>query len=306
MLKTIQKIKSPKTACILKIQSCVVKTIHDVMYEKGITCLMPVMISTITDPLCHDVIDADIDYYGQKLKLTKSMILHKQISLMSPDIKGIYIMSPNIRLETKTLEGSPRHLLEFTQLDIEFKDKTKKEFIEFMEDLIIKIITRVKTDCKEELKTLKRKLEIPKRPFKIHESKELKEQYGKDYEKILSKESKEPFWIFDLEREFYDREDKITSKYFHNYDLVWPEGFEEALSGGEREHEYEEIVRKMKEREMDLEAYSPFLELAKDGHLPKTVGGGLGIERAMRYLTGFHKISDVSLFPRTPGTTITL
>jgi asparaginyl-tRNA synthetase len=37
---------------------------------------------------------------------------------------------------------------------------------------------------------------------------------------------------------------------------------------------------------------------------PQTVGGGLGIERMVRFLTGQRHVRDVALFPRVPGENI--
>ncbi len=301
MKSFIKKIKEGEFYSILKIQSCIIKTITDFMHRRKVLQLMPVILAPETDPLCHSTIDATINYYGQKLKLTKSMLLHKQIALASKELSKIFIMSPNIRLETKDLQKTKRHLIEFTQLDIEFKNKTKKEFMDFIEDLIIEIFKAVKQDCKQELEKLKRNLITPTKPFKIYESEELKKEYGKSFEKIISEKSKEPFWILNHKREFYDREDKKQTGYYHNYDLIWPEGFGEALSGGEREYKYKEILRKMEQRKMSLKNHKNYLKIAKLGMLQKTVGGGLGIERLIRFITGIKEIKDILLFPRIPG-----
>ena len=56
----------------------------------------------------------------------------------------------------------------------------------------------------------------------------------------------DPFWIIDIpvnEREFYDREDPDNEGYLMDMDLIYPEGFGEAISGGEREFEIENIHR---------------------------------------------------------------
>jgi len=275
------------------------------MYSREVLQLMPVMLSTITDPLCHSVYDAKIKYGEQELMLTKSMILHKQMALMSPARKAIYIISPNIRLEKEECIGSGRHLIEFSQVDFEFKDAKKEHIKDFMEDLMISVITKVKEDCKEELKALGRvgekELKIPTKPFTRISTKDAIAKFGEEFEAVLSEKSTEPFWITDHEREFYDKEHEEKYRVYLNYDLVYPEGFGEALSGGEREHEHEKIIERMIRAKTKPEAYVEYLELAKHGKLPKTAGGGLGVERLLRFLTGKKDIADVSLFAKKPG-----
>lgn len=298
--RIIDHVKKSEMIDILKIQSCALKATHDFMWEHGITQLMPVMLSPVTDPLAHPVYDSSLEYDGQKLELTKSMILHKQVSMCRGDIHGIYIVSPNIRLETPENKESGRHLIEFSQVDIELKDASGEKFREFMEKLTVHVFKFVKKECSEELKRLGREFEIPKTPFKVYDSKELEKEHGEDFEKIVSKKEKQPFWVLDHYREFYDKEDPLTKKHL-NYDLVYPEGFGEALSGAEREYEYDVIVRKMKERKMDLDSYKPYLEIAKKGILKPTAGGGFGVERIVRFLSGKSHIREVVLFPRVPG-----
>ena len=45
------------------------------------------------------------------------------------------------------------------------------------------------------------------------------------------KKEKYPFWVICHKREFYDKEDPERPGHYLNYDLIWPEGFGEALSG---------------------------------------------------------------------------
>ncbi len=297
----LSHIRADKLRHVLRIQSAALKAIHDYMYEHGVVQAMPIILSPETDPLNHPHFDATVEYYGQKLHLMKSMILHKQLSLLNDGIDKVYFMSPNVRLEDGKLKDTGRHLFEFTQVDIEFKDKTKEDFIEFTDGMIAHIFGFVKDQCSDDLRALNRKLVIPKLPLKVYESEELRRKYGEHFDIRASEEAADPFWILNYAREFYDREDKDRLGYYHNYDVIWPEGYGEALSGGEREREHAEIVRKMVERKTDTKAFDKYLSVSSRGLIPQTVGGGLGIERMVRFLAGQKHIRDVTLFPRVPG-----
>jgi asparaginyl-tRNA synthetase len=306
MEKFITKLKSRSLAAILRVQSVALKSMHDYFYVVGALQLVPVMLSPITDPLCHSVFDADISYYGQKLALTKSMIMHKQISLVSPHIDKIYIVSPNVRLEKEELATSGRHLIDFSQVDMEFKGKDRAYFMAFTEEMLSHTFKRIIEECGGELEILGRSLKVPKGPFKKFDSREMFAELGKDYESIMSAQAAEPFWLTNIEREFYDREDPSMPGRYLNYDLIYPEGFGEGLSGGERDYEYDVLVRKIKARGQALDAFAPYLELAKRGELSPSAGGGIGVERMVRYLSGVKDIGDVSPFAKKPGVRIVL
>jgi len=132
----------------LRIQTQVIKSCHDFLYKNGLIQLMPVIVSPITDPLSHSVYEAQINYLEQELHLTKSMIFHKQIAIAELGVKGIYIVSPNIRLEKGNLKKSKKHLLEFSQLDIELKEVSAKEFMSFTEDLLFYVISNIESYIK--------------------------------------------------------------------------------------------------------------------------------------------------------------
>ena len=301
MEAAVSHIRSNKHIHVLRIQSAALKAIHDHLYEHGVVQAMPIILSPETDPLNHPHFEAKVEYYGQKLNMTSSMILHKQLSLLNEGIDKIYFMSPNVRLEKAELRETGRHLFEFTQVDIELRDKTKVDFIKLIDGMIAAVYSHVLKECPDDLEALHRELKAPKLPLKVHESEDLKREYGESFETLASEKARDPFWILNFRREFYDREDKEQRGYFHNYDVFWPEGYGEALSGGEREYEHEEIVRKMHERKTDMRKYHTYLKISSQGLIPKTVGGGLGIERMVRFLTGQKHIRDVALFPRVPG-----
>jgi asparaginyl-tRNA synthetase len=169
--------------------------------------------------------------------------------------------------------------------------------------MITKVIKTVKKDCKNELKTLERTLTMPKTPFKQIKYDDAYKQYGKDFEAMISKTHKEPIWIIDIplkNREFYDREDPENPEHLRDMDLIYPEGYGEALSGGEREHIYERILLRMKKKNINISNFDEYLKIAKKGLYP-SAGFGLGVERFIRFICGLKKIEETTLFPKIPG-----
>ncbi len=298
--------KTERMSQTLKIQTILLKAAHDFLVDRGLMQVLPIMLSTITDPLSHIVDESKVFYQGQCLELTKSMIFHKQIALAETDVKGIFIFSPNVRLEASELGSSGRHLFEFSQLDIEIRDYTAPQFMDFMEDLIIQIFTEINAKCKESLAFFDRELLIPRKPFPLYSSTSLKKQLGADFEQEQSNREEHPFWITNFKREFYDKENPELQGTYINYDLMFPEGFNEALSGGEREFEYSQLLKRISEDGLDLTKFHSYLEYAKRRKIGPSAGGGLGLERLLRYVVKASHIGEVGLFPRVPGKKVKL
>lgn len=259
----------------------------------------PVIISPISDPLNHPVKDPVIDYYGNKYRLTKSMIFHKQLSMVY--FEKIYSFSPNIRIEPIDRKSTGRHLAEFTQLDLEVRNATREDVMALGERMINSVISTVQKKVDKSL--LNPDLRVYKRPFRKITYLDAKEKYGDDFEILLSRESKEPFWIIDIPlaaREFYDRETNPGSGILRDMDLIYPLGFGEAISGGEREFEFDRIVDRIKKKGQTLEEFALLLEAAKRGLYP-SAGFGIGIERFVRFIRGIDDITDATLFPKSIG-----
>ncbi|MNF26771.1 Asparagine--tRNA ligase [compost metagenome] len=292
----------PDTEAIAIIRGRVLQALQHYLLERNFKQLMPILMSPITDPLNHAVYPAEIHYEERRLKLTASMIFHKQLALTAKGHEKIFIVAPNIRLEKAEIKDSENHLLEFSQFDFEIRDGDMHQVMALIEGLIKHVFSEVNQHCATELAQLNRQLPHFATAFPIYSSDELRAEHGDDFEKIMSARAHTPFFVTNYRREFYDRETPGKRGTYNNYDLIYPDGYGEALSGAEREFEYEQIVYRMNELSMDLLPFANYLEVARRGLLHPSAGGGLGIERLLKFICGKRRIRDVSLFDRTVAT----
>lgn len=285
----------------VRVGSEIRRAMGEFLRREGFAEIAPVIISPITDPLCHATGNVIFEYYGHPFQITKSMIFHKQMALLACD--RIFTFSPNVRLEPVELAESGRHLVEFSQLDLEWKGATRNKVMDLGERLLIATLANIKRSCKKELAFLNRNLKVPEAPFKRIAYRDAYEEHGPGFEIILSQKQDRPFWIVDIpldRREFYDREDPKRRGVLLDMDLIYPEGYGEALSGGERENEPHRIKKRIEQQGLNPDALSWLLDFAKLG-IPKSAGFGIGIERLTRFCCGFKRIDNVSLFPKVPG-----
>ncbi len=73
----------------------------------------------------------------------------------------------------------------------------------------------------------------------------------------------------------------------------------EIIGGSQREENYDVLLQRMWDKDLDPEHYWWYLDLRKFGSAPHA-GFGLGFERLVQFVTGMENISDVILFPRSP------
>lgn len=285
---------------VLEVSSELMSLMGQFLRQKGFIEILPVIISPITDPLNHSVFDASIEYYDGQYSLTKSMIFHKQLAVrIHPKI---FSFSPNIRLETKDKRDSGRHLIEFTQLDLEMRGATRENVMSLVEEMFVYTFTKVEEKFGSLLKDINPRFSIPQTPFGHVKYLEALEEHGEDFERILSERFTEPFWLLDIpidEREFYDKLDS-NGKTLRDMDLMYPYGFNEASSGGEREFEYERIIKRMKYKGNDFESMKWYLEEAKKG-IPSSAGCGIGVERLTRFVCNLSSVEEARLFAKIPG-----
>jgi aspartyl/asparaginyl-tRNA synthetase len=71
----------------------------------------------------------------------------------------------------------------------------------------------------------------------------------------------------------------------------------EVTTGGQRIHDYEEQVAKMKKRRMNPEDFEDYLNMHKYG-MPPHGGMGLGLERIVGHILGLENVKQATAFPR--------
>ncbi|MFY9822526.1 MAG: asparagine synthetase A [Thermoanaerobaculia bacterium] len=297
--KFLRKIQDPRLGPVLRIQTALLDELQSFALSRGFLQLMPVLLSPFTDPLNHSVYPAEIEYRGRTFKLTASMIFHKQLALAAPSIERIFIVSPNVRLEKMEIKDSINHMVEFSQFDFEIKGAGLEEVLTFLEELYVHVFAALKRRSAADLADLGRELPELQSPFPRHRTEDLEQELGDGYYDAISQSTSVPCFLINFEREFYDREDPERPGTYRNFDLVYPEGYGEGLSGAEREHRHAHIVRHMERRGMNPAVYANYLEAARRDLLPPSAGAGIGVQRLLKYVCGLRDIADVCLFDRS-------
>ena len=293
--------KDKRLESILRIKSEIVRAAGEFLRQQGFIEILPVILSPVTDPLHHETYNGTVDYYGRPYTLTKSMILHKQIALRT--VPRIFAFSPNVRMEPEERAPLRRYLAEFVQLDLEVRDASRDEVMTIGEGLLVAVIRAVLENCGAELAALGRQLAVPATPFQRISYQDAVKLYGTNYDEPLSSSLSAPAWLVDFPRtvrEFYDREDPDRPGVLLDMDLIYPEGYGEALSGGEREHTLPRILRRLEQDGIPPEQFAEYLRFAEEG-LPASAGFGIGIERLTRYICGLDHVKEARLFAKVPG-----
>ena len=115
----------------------------------------------------------------------------------------------------------------------------------------------------------------------------LKEECGSEFVFITHYPSKK--------RPFYAMDDPADPRFTLSFDLLF-RGIE-ITTGGQRIHDYNEQVAKMRARGMDPADFESYLMAHKYG-MPPHGGLGLGLERLTMQLLGLNNVRDASMFPR--------
>jgi asparaginyl-tRNA synthetase len=307
-------VREPRMQRVLRIQAALGSAIREYLNGQGFTKLLPPIIGPASDPGIRGAKQAVIDFYGQPYKVMSSAILYKQ--MMAAALGKVYFFSPNVRLEPLETAATRRHLVEFVQVDIEEAGAGYLDAMRRTEELVSHIHDRMKERFAGELSALGRSLNGAHAPFRrlrYEEALKILADHGRpipyelelpwDHEEHLSSLFQEPFFVYDYPREsrgFYDREDPDRPGVLRDFDLLYPEGFGEAISGAERQYEYEKVVARLRETGEDPAKYGWYLDMLKEG-IPPSAGFGIGVERLTRYVCGLGAVWEARPYPKVAG-----
>ncbi|MEM3565532.1 MAG: asparagine synthetase A [Candidatus Bathyarchaeia archaeon] len=308
------KLRDKGLVNVFKVQDELISSVRAFLKNEGFIEILAPIIGPATDPGIRGARQATIDYYGVPFKVMSSMILYKQMIITA--FPKVFALSPNIRLEPLETVGTRRHLTEFRQIDLEVAYATCEDVMELGEKMLCHLIANVKNKCCKELGEREKTLAVPRLPFKRYTYKEAIEilksigisvDYGTEIpweaEEAISRMHSEPFWITNFPataRSFYYMESEEELGVLNDFDLIYPEGFGEAVSGGKREHRYGKLWERMLKSGENPADYEWYLDMLRVG-VPPSAGFGIGVERLTRFICGLENIWDAVPFPRVAG-----
>ncbi|WP_037306246.1 asparagine synthetase A [Amycolatopsis orientalis] len=315
---TREHLMSPVTQAALRIQNSITAGTREYLGMNGFVELQPPLIGPVTDPGCRGAKQVDVDYYGHKYKMMTSVILYKQASLLAFD--KIFYVAPNVRLEPLETATTGRHLVEFTQIDVEVARASREDVLDLAQGLLRHVVTYTLRESKMDLAALGRDQDVFT-PLLEEDFERMTHQeavsrlrgllHGQSAdaeidwqgERIISGQTNRPFFIVDYpkgSRGFTDGESSTEPGVLRNFDLIASDGFGELCSGGERTHEYRRLIERMRETGENPAKYAWYLDLAREG-LPPSAGFGMGLERVTRYLAGLDAVWQANAYPKLPG-----
>jgi len=255
----------------------------------------------------------EIDYFGeQKAYLSQSGQLYLEAAIFAHG--RVFDFGPVFRAEKSKTR---RHLTEFWMMDAEMAFVDLEENLKIQENLVRHMVNSVLEKNQLELAMLERDVKplenITKPFYKItHKEavKKLKEfgsdikdndDMGADDETILTKQYDNPIFITHYPREvkaFYMKRDLADDSRVLCADLLAPEGYGEIIGGSQREDNYDELLKRIKEHNLPQSAFEWYLDLRKYGSVPHG-GFGFGLERITAWICGIQHIRETIPFPRT-------
>ncbi len=269
------------------------------------------------------VVDYSKDFFHRPTFLTVSGQL--QAEALACALGRVYTFGPTFRAENS---NTPRHLAEFWMIEPEMAFFDLEDNMALAEAYIKRIIHDALTHCAEDMHFFNERIDqtLLERLAKILQSPFLRISYTEAVQHLEASGQAWEFpvgWGRDLQSE---HERYLTEKKFgcplilHDYprtlkpfymrvnddgktvramDVLVP-GVGEIIGGSQREERLEVLAERMKEQHLDPETYGWYLDLRRYGTVPHA-GFGLGLERAILFLSGMANIRDVIPFPRTPG-----
>lgn len=302
-------LRMEKERAIFKIQSEIIWAYREYLKNQGFTEIQSTKLSACGAEGGSELFE--VNYFGEKLYLTQSPQVYKQ--MMVSLYERVFEVGKVYRAEGS---NTTRHLSEFIGFEIEMGFIESVEEVMSVEEEVFKyIFVHLNKVCRKELEFFGlEELKINPIP-RIEYSKivsEIEKEYKIKYEKIglnseiekligeyvLKKYNSEFVFITKYplsERPFYAMPSEKENE-SETFELLYKGT--EITSGGQRIHNYEQLVESIKSKGLNPELFESYLMPFKYG-MPKHGGFGIGLERILKQMLNLNSTEEASLIPRT-------
>ncbi|KAK4648962.1 uncharacterized protein QC761_114760 [Podospora bellae-mahoneyi] len=268
-----------------------------------------------------------LPYFEKEAFLAQSPQFYKQIEVLAGR-KRVFCVGPVFRAENS---NTPRHMTEFTGLDLEMEVTDYQEALHMLEGVLLHIFRTIKKTCADEI-ALVRSV-YPSEEFLLpEEGKEVRLTFAEG-QKLLREEGPEEFRnVSDFEdmstpqekalgalikkkyntdfyvldkfpsdaRPFYAKEDPTNPKVTLAYDMFMRG--QEILSGGQRIHDPVELEARLRTKGVDPKSpgIREYVDLFRQVGAPPHAGGGIGLDRVVAWYLNLPSVHLAAYYPRTP------
>ncbi|MCK4808767.1 MAG: aspartate--tRNA(Asn) ligase [Candidatus Aenigmarchaeota archaeon] len=302
-------LRRPEVRAIFTIQNQIIRSFRKTLEDKEFIEITPPGVIAASSEGGAELFP--IPYYNKEAFLAQSPQIYKQMAVMG-GMEKVSMITPVWRAEKS---NTVRHLSEARQMDIEMGFATDVEAMDILDDVTFNIFSDVKKTCESQLKLLGTDFKIPKLPLKKItytdvlkrlEKEGMKIKWGEDLSTPAEKKIcelvgwDEPFYITEWPtdiRAFYSMPDEKDPKICRAFDLMF-RGVE-LLSGAQRIHIPELLIKRLKAKGMDPENFKFYIDTFRYG-APPHAGWSIGLERITMLLTARENIREACLFPRDP------
>lgn len=304
-------LRSSKQHAILTIRNEIIRATYQFMSENDFVKIDPPILTGSapegTTELFHT------KYFDDDAFLSQSGQLYMEAAAMA--FGKVFSFGPTFRAEKSKTR---RHLIEFWMMEPEMAFVEHEESLEVQEKYVAYLVQSVIDNCQLALKTLDRDVEqlrkytiTPYPRISYTDAIELLnkngfdditwgDDFGSPHETFIASQYEQPIFIVNYPKSikpFYMKVNPEDPRTVLCADMIAPEGYGEIIGGSEREIDYDVLAESIKNFGLDSDTYAWYLDLRKYGSVPHS-GFGIGLERAVAWISGIEHIRETSAFPR--------
>ena len=303
-------LRSRRQVAVAKVRHEVVQAIRDYFYQEGYTLVdTPILTGAIGEEAGNLFATEYFDLGKAYLAQTGQLYVEAAAAALGK----VYCFGPTFRAEKSKTR---RHLTEFWMVEPEVAFNDSDANMRLQESFVSYVVARALERRAEELKELERDtapLERVTAPFprisytdavatlnRLGSDIAWGSDLGGDDETLLAKEYDRPVFVFNYPKQvkaFYMKENPEDPRTVLNNDCLAPEGYGEIIGGSQREDDYDRLLARIHDQQLDPEAYRWYLDLRRYGTFVHS-GFGLGIERTVAWICGIPHIREAIAFPR--------
>lgn len=304
-------LRSKKQHAIMQIRNEIIRASYEFFNKEGFIKIDPPILTGNAAENTTDLFHTE--YFDQDAYLSQSGQLYLEAAAMA--FGKVFSHGPTFRAEKSKTR---RHLIEFWMIEPEMAFMNQDESLEIQEQYVAYLVRNVIDNCGYALETLGRDVEVLEKYTKLpyprisyDEAVELLQKngfedvkwgddFGSPEETFIANQFDQPVFILNYPKDikpFYMKKHPERDDVVLCADMIAPEGYGEIIGGSEREDDYDTLLQEIKNFGLKVEDYEWYLDLRKYGSVPHS-GFGLGLERAVTWISGTEHIRESIPFPR--------